>query len=114
MNDQEIEKELLENGFTQNDIAKMRNLISRGGNSEETLSMLTHSLKKAFLNGFFILAIFISSFIINAIFNISNSGMEILVHFILTVFFILPIYYLTPMKLAYKSHSYLKRKSKMG
>ncbi|MBN3122243.1 hypothetical protein [Pectobacterium brasiliense] len=114
MNDQETEKELLENGFTQNDIAKMRDLISRGGNSEETLSMLTHSLKKAFFNGFFILAILISSFIINAIFNISNNGVEILIHFVLTLFFILPIYYLTPMNLAYKSYSYLKRKSKMG
>ncbi|ASY78479.1 hypothetical protein BJK05_00065 [Pectobacterium polaris] len=114
MNDQETEKELLDNGFTKNDIVKMKKLISRGGNSEETLSMLTHSLKKAFFNGFFILAIIISSFIINAIFNISSDRVEILVHFIFTIFFTLLIYYLTPMNLAYKSYAYLKKKGKAG
>ncbi|MEQ9969856.1 hypothetical protein ABRP72_11795 [Pectobacterium carotovorum] len=114
MNDQETEKELLENGFTQDDIIKMKKLISRGGNSEETLSMLTHSLKKAFFNGVFILAILISSLIINAIFNISNDGLEILVHFIFTIFFTLTIYNLIPMNLAYKSYSYLKKKGKAG
>ncbi|MDG0800329.1 hypothetical protein [Pectobacterium polaris] len=114
MNDQKTEKELLDNGFTKNDIVKMKKLISRGGNSEETLSMLTHSLKKAFFNGFFILAIIISSFIINAIFNISSDRVEILVHFIFTIFFTLLMYYLIPMNLAYKSYSYLKKKGKAG
>ncbi|WP_230857577.1 hypothetical protein [Pectobacterium versatile] len=48
MNDQEMEKELLENGFTQSDINFMRKIISRGEDSEETLLMLTHTLKTDF------------------------------------------------------------------
>ncbi|KHN49521.1 hypothetical protein [Pectobacterium fontis] len=114
MNDQDMEKELLENGFTQNDITKMRGIVSRSENSEETLLMLTHSLKKTFYNGCFISIILIASFIINAVFNISEDWVEILIHFTLTIFFLLPVYYLAPMNLAYKSYSYLKGKDKTG
>ncbi|MEI7261908.1 hypothetical protein [Pectobacterium carotovorum] len=55
MNDQEMEKELLENGFSQKDINFMRKIISRGEDSEETLQNLTHTLRARFYNGFFFL-----------------------------------------------------------
>ncbi|PWC15201.1 hypothetical protein B4923_02690 [Brenneria roseae subsp. americana] len=114
MNDQDMEKELLENGFTQNDITNMRKIISRSGDSEETLLMLTHSLKKTFYNGCFISIILISAFFINVIFNISDDVVVILIHLFFTVFPLFFVYYLGPMNLAYKSYFYLKNKEKMG
>ncbi|AVT57730.1 hypothetical protein MFFDBJGM_03789 [Pectobacterium versatile] len=60
MNNKEIEKELLENGFTQGDINFMRKIISRGENSEETLLMLTQTLKSRFHTGCFLCAVIIT------------------------------------------------------
>ncbi|PPE57590.1 hypothetical protein F157LOC_03614 [Pectobacterium brasiliense] len=58
MNDQEIEKELLENGFTQGDINFMRKIISRGEDSEETLPRLIHTLRTRFYNGCFLFIVY--------------------------------------------------------
>ncbi len=112
MNDQEIEKELLENGFTQGDVNFMRKIISRGENSEETLLMLTHTLKSRFHTGCFLCIVLITILITTLI--IKYDIIVISVYFLFTLIFIFLVYYLTPMNLAYKSYSYLKRKSKMG
>lgn len=112
MNDQEIEKELLENGFTQGDINFMRKIISRGEDSEETLLMLTHTLKSRFHTGCFLCVVLITIFI--AVLIIRDDIVVISIYFLFTLIFVFIVYYLTPMKLAYKSYSYLKRKSKMG
>ncbi|MEQ9851496.1 MULTISPECIES: hypothetical protein [Pectobacterium] len=112
MNDQEIEKELLENGFTQNDINFMRKIISRGGDSEETLLMLMHTLKSRFHTGCFLCVVLIAIFI--AILIIRNDIIVISVYFSFTLIFVFLIYYITPMNLAYKSYSYLKKKEKTG
>ncbi|MEQ9859699.1 hypothetical protein OI450_06725 [Pectobacterium cacticida] len=111
MNDQEMEKELLGNGFTQNDIAKMRKIISRSGDGEETLMTLINSLKKTFYNECIISFTLISAFFINVIFNISGDIVEILIHLLFTGFFISLACYFGPVDLAYKSYSYLKRKN---
>lgn len=112
MNDQDVEKELLENGFTENDISHMRKIISRGGDSEETLLMLTHTLKNRFHSGCFLYAVLVTIFI--AILIIKNDIIVIYVYFFFTLIFIFLVYYIIPMKLAYKSYSYLKGKDKMG
>ncbi|MCL6363199.1 hypothetical protein EXT60_02890 [Pectobacterium carotovorum subsp. carotovorum] len=112
MNDQEIEKELLENDFTQGDINFMRKIISRGENSEETLLMLTHTLKSRFHTGCFLCAVLIA--ILIAALIIKNDIIVISAYFSFTLIFVFLVYYLTPMKLAYKSYSYLKKKGKMG
>ncbi|KFX00225.1 hypothetical protein JV33_09280 [Pectobacterium carotovorum subsp. carotovorum] len=112
MNDQETEKELLENGFTQGDVNFMRKIISRGENSEETLLMLTHTLKSRFHTGCFLCVVLITILITTLI--IKYDIIVISVYFSFTLIFVFLVYYITPMKLAYKSYSYLKRKSKMG
>ncbi|ULS50288.1 hypothetical protein GBN63_11150 [Pectobacterium carotovorum] len=112
MNDQEIEKELLENGFTQGDVNFMRKIISRGENSEETLLMLTHTLKSRFHTGCFSCVVLITILITTLI--IKYEIIVISVYFSFTLIFVFLVYYITPMKLAYKSYSYLKRKGKMG
>ncbi|KFF66245.1 hypothetical protein IV99_08450 [Pectobacterium brasiliense] len=112
MNNQETEKELLENGFTQDDINFMRKIISRGESSEETLLMLTHTLKSRFHTGCFLCTVLITILIATLI--IRNNIIVISVYFSFTLIFVFLVYYITPMKLAYKSYSYLKRKGKMG
>ncbi|KHS97122.1 hypothetical protein RC90_14240 [Pectobacterium brasiliense] len=112
MNNQETEKELLENGFTQDDINFMRKIISRGEDSEETLLMLTHTLKSRFHTGCFLCVVLITIFIATLI--IRNDIIVISVYFSFTLIFVFFVYYIIPMKLAYKSYSYLNRKGKMG
>ncbi len=112
MNNKEIEKELLANGFTQGDINFMRKIISRGENSEETLLMLTQTLKSRFHTGCFLCAVIITILIATLI--IKNDIIVISVYFSFTLIFVFLVYYIIPMNLAYKSYSYLKRKSKMG
>ena len=108
MNDQEVEKELLENGFTQNDINFMRKIISRGEDSEETLLMLTHTLKSRFHTGCFLCVVLITIFI--AVLIIRDDIVVISIYFLFTLIFIFIVYYLTPMKLAYKSYKIIKEK----
>ncbi|MCV9879142.1 hypothetical protein [Brenneria izbisi] len=114
MNDQDVEKELLENGFTENDISHMRKIISRGGDSEETLQSLTHTLRARFHNGCFLFVIIITVFIINFIFNTPADLIETLVYLFFMIFSLFIVYYIGPINLAYKSYSYLKGKDKMG
>ncbi|MFJ5376503.1 hypothetical protein ACIPSX_04005 [Pectobacterium sp. CHL-2024] len=108
MNDQEIEKELLENGFTQNDINFMRKIISRGEDSEETLLMLTHTLKSRFHTGCFLCVVLVTIFI--AVLIIRDDIVVISIYFLFTLIFVFIVYYLTPMKLAYKSYEIIKEK----
>lgn len=114
MNDQEMEKELLENGFSQKDINFMRKIISRSGDNEETLESLTHTLKSRFYNGCFLFIIIISAFIIDFIFNTPADLIESSVYLFFMIFSLFIVYYIGPMNLTYKSYSYLKRKGKMG
>lgn len=79
MNNQGIEKDLLENGFTQDDINFMRKIIFRGENSEETLLMLTHTLKSRFHTGCFLCAVLITILIATLI--IKNDIIVISVYF---------------------------------
>lgn len=108
MNNQEMEKELLENGFSQSDINFMRKIISRGEDSEETLLMLTHTLKNRFHTGCFLCVVLITIFI--AILTIRDDIIVISVYFLFTLIFVFLVYYLTPMKLAYKSYKIIKEK----
>ncbi|AIA70033.1 hypothetical protein WCU81_06020 [Pectobacterium atrosepticum] len=114
MNDQETEKELLANGFTQNDINFMRKIISRGEDSEETLQRLIHTLRTRFYNGCFLFVVIIAAFTINFIFNTRADLIEFFVYFFVMMLSLFLVYHIGPMKLAYKSYSYLKRKGKMG
>ncbi|KFX00226.1 hypothetical protein [Pectobacterium carotovorum] len=110
MNDQEMEKELLENGFTQSDINFMRKIISRGEDSEETLQNLTHTLRARFYNGCFLFIVIISAFIINFIFNTPVDSVEFFVYFFVMMLSLFLVYHIGPMKLAYKSYRLIKEK----
>ncbi|MBN3042323.1 hypothetical protein H4F47_05220 [Pectobacterium brasiliense] len=110
MNDQEIEKELLENGFTQNDINFMRKIISRGEDSEETLQRLIHTLRTRFYNGCFLFIVIISAFTLNFIFNTPSDLIEFFVYFSVMMLSLFLIYHIGPMKLAYKSYRLIKAK----
>ncbi|KHS74298.1 hypothetical protein RC79_08710 [Pectobacterium brasiliense] len=110
MNDQEIEKELLENGFTQNDINFMRKIISRGEDSEETLQRLIHTLRTRFYNGCFLFIVIISAFTINFIFNTPTDLIEFFVYFFVMMLSLFLVYHIGPMKLAYKSYRLIKGK----
>ncbi|MBQ4789677.1 hypothetical protein [Pectobacterium versatile] len=110
MNDQEMEKELLENGFSQKDINFMRKIISRGEDSEETLQNLTHTLRARFYNGFFLFIVITSVFTINFIFNTPDDLIEFFVYFFVMMLSIFLVYHIGPMKLAYKSYRLIKSK----
>ncbi|AZK61832.1 hypothetical protein [Pectobacterium versatile] len=110
MNDQEMEKELLENGFSQKDINFMRKIISRGEDSEETLQNLTHTLRARFYNGCFLFIVITSVFTINFIFNTPDDLIEFFVYFFVMMLSIFLVYHIGPMKLAYKSYRLIKSK----
>lgn len=117
MNNQEMEKELLENGFSQKDINFMREIISRGEDSEETLQNLTHTLRARFYNGYFLFIVYcllfiviIFAFTINFIFNTPVDSVEFFVYFFVMMLSLFLVYHIGPMKLAYKSYRLIKEK----
>ncbi|MCA6940826.1 hypothetical protein [Pectobacterium polaris] len=111
MSDKEIEKELLENGFNQNDINFMRKIISRGEDSEETLQRLIHTLQTRFYNGCFLFIVIISAFTINFIFNTPTDLIEFSVYLFVMMLSLFFVYHIGPMNLAYKSYRLVKGKN---
>lgn len=59
MTELEMEKKLLNNGFTAKNITHMRKIISRDDQQKETYSSLLIDLKKRFFRGMFDLCYFI-------------------------------------------------------
>ncbi|CNI21293.1 membrane protein [Yersinia aldovae] len=105
MTELEMEKNLLNNGFTAKNIVHMRKIISRDDMKKETYSSLLKDLKRRFFAGCFICAILFTPLIF-MMFNDYTSD-EIFSYLIALAFGLYMTYYITPLNLAWKSYRYL-------
>ncbi|ABS46978.1 MULTISPECIES: hypothetical protein [Yersinia pseudotuberculosis complex] len=108
MTELEMEKKLLNNGFTAKNIAHMRKIISRDDKKKETYSSLLIELKKRFFAGCLICAILFTPLIF-MMFNDYTSD-EIFSYLVALIFGLYMTYYITPLNLAWKSYRYLSNK----
>ncbi|HDL8116139.1 TPA: hypothetical protein PXQ47_004211 [Yersinia enterocolitica] len=108
MTESEMEKKLLDNGFTDKNIVHMRKIISRDDTQKETYSSLLKDLKKRFFAGCLICAILFIPFII-MMFNDYTSG-ELFSYLVVLIFGLYMTYYITPLNLSWKSYRYLSNK----
>ncbi|UNK27362.1 hypothetical protein MNO11_21535 [Serratia plymuthica] len=104
MTESEMEKKMLNNGFTAKNISHMRKIISRDDTQKETYSSLLKNLKKRFFSGCFICAIFLTVLIV---FILKYSISEVSSYLIVMFFGLYATYYIIPMNLAWKSYRYL-------
>ncbi|AJJ05846.1 membrane protein [Yersinia pseudotuberculosis] len=108
MTELEMEKKLLNNGFTAKNIAHMRKIISLDDKQKETYSSLLIDLKKRFFAGCLICAILFTPLIF-MMFNDYTSD-EIFSYLVALIFGLYMTYYITPLNLAWKSYRYLSNK----
>ncbi|CNK29087.1 membrane protein [Yersinia aldovae] len=108
MTESEMEKKLLDNGFTDKNIVHMRKIISRDNTQKETYSSLLKDLKKRFMGGCLICAILFIP-LVTMIFNDYTSD-EIFSYLVALIFGLYITYYITPLNLAWKSYRYLSNK----
>lgn len=106
MTELEMEKKLLENGFTAKNIEHMRKIISRDDEQKETYLSLLKDLKKRFWAGCLICAIFL---IVLIVFILKYSVSETSSYLIVMIFSLYATYYIIPMNLAWKSYRYLNK-----
>ncbi|CQD42361.1 hypothetical protein [Yersinia mollaretii] len=107
MTELEMEKKLLENGFTAKNIEHMRKIISRDEEQKETYSSLLKDLKKRFFGGCLIFVILFTPLIIMLFNNYTTD--ELSSYIIALVFGLYITYYIVPVNLAWKSYRYLSK-----
>ncbi|CNK16122.1 membrane protein [Yersinia mollaretii] len=107
MTELEMEKKLLDNGFTVKNIEHMRKIISRDEEPKETYLSLLKELKKRFFGGCLICVILFTPLIIMLFNNYTTD--ELSSYIIALVFGLYVTYYITPMNLAWKSYRYLSK-----
>ncbi|AHK21544.1 membrane protein [Yersinia similis] len=106
MTNDEIEKKLLDKGFTEKNIQHMRKIISRDKTHKETYQSLLGSLKKRFLAGCVIVLILFAFTVPELVNQERTDFISIYITLALALFI---VYIMAPMNLAWKAYRYLKK-----
>lgn len=107
MND--YEQKLLENGFYAKDIAKLKSIIKRDESQTESLKSLVLDLSKRFWGGVICIAI-IASVFAYGIYKRQNESL--MSYGIVLIVGLVIVYFVTPLKLAWKAHRFMKQNNK--
>lgn len=103
MGNLDMEKELIENGFTEKEVSKLKELAER---DDESLIKLLTDLKKRFFAGFVIILAFLGIWL----FTLLSSSSDTFESFsFATVIVSICVYFFIPMKLATKAYVYLAK-----
>ena len=102
-----IERELKEQGFTDSDLRHLKKILSRVHNNQCTLSSLLIDLSKRFWAGILGMLAMIFLAILGAVYD---SGENTYAYIIVIGFVMLLIYFMIPMKLAWKARKYVASK----
>ncbi|WP_052272113.1 hypothetical protein [Pantoea sp. CFSAN033090] len=102
----EFEKELFNNGFSAKEIGKLKSIIKKDESKKDTLQSLVIDLSKRFWGG--VIALIVLMLIgLDGIFNADASNA--IPYIVVLTFAFLVVYFVTPMRLAWKSYKFVRK-----
>ncbi|WP_336797307.1 hypothetical protein [Erwinia aphidicola] len=104
MND--YEKKLLENGFSEGDIGKLKSIIKRDEYQKDSLKSLVLDLSKRFWGGVICIAIIASVFAYGLYKGHDESSVS---YGIVLIIGLIIVYFVTPLNLAWKAHRFTRK-----
>lgn len=99
------EKDLLDNGFTSKQLSRLKEVLSREENADETLSTLVDDLSKRFYGGMICLLLILVPLILLPVFYTYSL---LLYYLPVAVFGVIAVWYLIPLGLSWKAHKMMK------
>ena len=105
MTSQLTEKNLLDNGFSSKQISRLKEVLSRDENADETLSTLVDDLSKRFHGGMICLMLILVPLILLPVFYTYSL---LLYYLPVAVFGVIAVWYLIPLGLSWKAHKMMK------
>lgn len=99
------EKDLLDNGFTSKQLSRLKEVLSRDENADETLSTLVDDLSKRFYGGMICLMLILVPLILLPVFYTYSL---LLYYLPVAVFGVIAVWYLIPLGLSWKAHKMMK------
>ncbi len=100
-------QDLIDKGFSEKDLLTIDRLVARSTKKDETYASIIHELAKRFVRSLFCILIIL----LVLIFQLVKYGFEnAVLYFIVFLFSVGVIYFLTPFKLALKSFVFLRKK----
>lgn len=104
MND--YEQRLFDNGFTAKDIGKLKSITKKDESKNDTLQSLVIELSKRFWGGVIVLVILM----LIGLDGIINSDASNAVSYVIVLTFaFLVVYFVTPLRLAWKSYKFVRK-----
>ena len=105
MTSQLTEKDLLDNGFSSKQLSRLKEVLRRDENADETLSTLVDDLSKRFYGGLICLMLILAPLIFLPVFYTPS----MLVYYLPVAFFgVIAVWYLIPLGLSWKAHKMMK------
>nr|DAQ93743.1 MAG TPA: hypothetical protein [Caudoviricetes sp.] len=105
MTSQLTEKNLLDNGFSSKQLSRLKEVLSRDENADETLSTLVDDLSKRFHGGMICLMLILVPLILLPVFYTYSL---LLYYLPVAVFGVIAVWYLIPLGLSWKAHKMMK------
>ncbi|EPW3925378.1 hypothetical protein ACWKNT_004602 [Enterobacter sichuanensis] len=105
MTSQLTEKDLLDNGFSSKQLSRLKEVLSRDENADETLSTLVDDLSKRFYGGMICLMLILVPLILLPVFYTHSL---LLYYLPVAVFGVIAVWYLIPLGLSWKAHKMMK------
>ena len=105
MTSQLTEKNLLDNGFSSKQLSRLKEVLSRDENADETLSILVDDLSKRFYGGMICLLLILVPLILLPVFYTYSL---LLYYLPVAVFGVIAVWYLIPLGLSWKAHKMMK------
>jgi len=102
----EFEQELYNNGFSAKDIGKLKSIIKKDESKKDTLQSLVIDLSKRFW-GCVIALVILMLIGLDGIFNADASNA--IPYIIILTFAFLVVYFVTPLKLTWKSYKFVRK-----
>ena len=99
------EKDLLDSGFTSKQLSRLKEVLSRDENADETLSILVDDLSKRFYGGMICLLLILVPLILLPVFYTYSL---LLYYLPVAVFGVIAVWYLIPLGLSWKAHKMMK------
>lgn len=105
MTSQLTEKDLLDNGFSSKQLSRLKEVLSRDENADETLSTLVDDLSKRFYGGVICLMLILAPLILLPVFYTHS----LLLYYLPVAFFgVIAVWYLIPLGFSWKAHKMMK------
>lgn len=99
------ERDLADNGFTDKNISRLKEILSRNENQDESFSTLIEDLSKRFYGGVICLVLVLAPMIFLPLFY----SISLLMYYLpVAIFGVIAVYFITPFGLSWKAHNLIK------